>query len=142
MAIARRREQQDKRVKTVVCQATDEVGDCVKVSGQSVHVEGYAEPLPRVERLDITTVTAIKPAVGVVVAKASPTICTIVTRGEIEYPGLTPGRVHWVSAAGRLAADLPTPRTGEKIICQAMGVALDENKFLVSPEITPTIRAS
>jgi hypothetical protein len=118
------------------CLSTDAIGDPVIVTGPSVLT------FPQVTRINIATTGLTKPAIGLIVTKATPTRCTVLTSGEFQFPTntLIPGQPYWAAAAGGLTAVLPNPTPGTRLACQVIGTAIDSNRLLVHPERRPTIR--
>ena len=74
------------------------------------------------------------PAIGIASQILSATHCAVQTSGVVlGLSQLTPGRAHYVGAAGALASAIPTPNVGERVYLQQMGVALTEAEFLLRP---------
>jgi len=107
------------------CLATDAVDDCVYITGDAVL------SIYQVSKCDITDALKV-PAVGIIVAKASSTECTVMLAGVIPYAGLTPGKLHFVSASGTLTATRPSP-SGGNVHVQPMGKALSSTRFALLP---------
>lgn len=74
------------------------------------------------------------PAIGIASQRLSATHCAVQTSGVVlGLSGLTPGRAHYVGAAGALVRASPTPNVGERVYLQQMGVATTEAEFLLLP---------
>lgn len=108
------------------CLATDEVRDVVRVSGDAVG------GIFQVEKLDITSPT-VELALGVIVAKATPTRCTVQVGGQIAgiYTGLDAGKTLFVGEDAKLTHTVPTqPLTGVKLLYHA-ALALADDVLLI-----------
>lgn len=112
---------------SAICQASDAVQSVVRVSGPSVG------GLYQVTAIDITALP-VEMAFGIIVSKASSTLCTVQVGGELigVYTGLTPGRPLFVDDAAKLSHSIPTrPITGVKLSYLA-ATALDTDKALLN----------
>lgn len=76
------------------------------------------------------------PAVAMIIAKTSSTLCEIQFSGEVAgvYSGLTPGDVLYVGEDGNLATAPPAPTSSVKKYYQVAGVALASNVVGLSPD--------
>lgn len=109
------------------CTASDVVGNCVHISGPMV---GDLYQVATVDPSDGSTF----PAVGVIIAKESDTLCQVSVFGIIDVvSGLSPGRLYFVGAAGVLTQTLPTPPVAGVAYIQSMGTAMDSSRFMVNP---------
>jgi len=118
------------------CQTGDSVGDLVYSSGGMVG--GYYT----VTKVDISDPSKM-PAVGMIVAKVSPTICVVQVGGEIKdiYSGFVPGRHCFVGTDARLTQVVPTaPPTGVRY-SQPAAYAIASNVLLFRAEL-PTVRTA
>lgn len=109
-----------------ICKNTDEVQDCVRIDSAKVG------NLYEVEAVDIDVDN--DPAVGIIIAKSSPTLCTVQLFGIVTgvYTALTPGRTYLVGTDSKLATTLARPASGFRWV-QQMGVALDTDELLLKP---------
>lgn len=89
-----------------------------------------------VETADPSTFSKM-PAIGMIISKASSTICTVQFRGIVQgiYSGMTPGAMLFVSTTGSLVSSPPTPGPSRMFI-QNMGVALGSNVVGLEPDLT------
>jgi len=116
------------------CLATDDVGDCVRITGTKVG-----------NRFQVTKVDPANSgedqAVGIIVRKDDPTNCIVQFHGPMRgvYTGLTPGKRYWVGSDSRLTLTIGTPAVGGIFYLQFMGVATDDQEVLVDPHV-PTKR--
>ncbi len=106
--------------RVVSCRAEDSEGDAVRI----VSVE-----------MDQITVNRVNPAYpeqmpawGVIVQKYTPTRCLVQTSGEVRLPStatLSPGRVCYVGADGRLTTATPevTDSPSGRLVLQEVGLA-------------------
>jgi len=112
-----------------VCLATDAVGDFMYVSGTAKNVA----------KVDITQYSKV-PAVGCIINKPTTTTCVIQTSGIVEgiYTGFTPGKICVAGMNARPTSTAPTASVGGSLFIQTLGVALDTNALLVSPNVLLT----
>lgn len=116
------------------CPASVAVDDLVYTTGPAIL--GVAQ----VDVIDVTDVSKM-PAIGIVIAKITSTTCKVITLGEIS-PGmaLIPGRRYFAGANGSLDLAMPSPTLGGIAFSQPVGYAIDTNRLLFNPELTPIIR--
>lgn len=109
-----------------ICNATDSVGDCVKIVSPKVG-STYI-----VEKLDIDTDT--NPAIGIIESKSTSTSCVVRILGILKgvYSGLVPGATYLVDTDSQLTQTLGDPPSGVRYI-QTMGTAISDDEFLVMP---------
>lgn len=109
------------------CLATDAVGDAVYARAPDGGVY-------RVTKVDPSTISKM-PAIGIIVAKASDTACTIQHGGIVSgiYGGLELRKPLYVDADGGLTQVLPVLAPGQRMFKQAMGMAIDDSEFLLTP---------
>lgn len=110
------------------CLASDAVEDLVYITGPDV------AGILQVTKIDIDD-GAKMPAAGVIVAKATPTSCTVRFQGEFDLAvsAFTPGSPVFASASGILSTTPPTrPGVGSRFI-QRLGVALTGTKLVIMP---------
>lgn len=109
-----------------ICNATDSVGDCVKITSAK------SANLYRVEKLDIDTDT--KPAIGIIESKSTSTRCVVRILGILKgvYTGLVPGATYLVDTDSQLTQTLADPPSGVRYV-QIMGTAVSTDEFLVMP---------
>ena len=107
---------------TAVCLSTDVVGDLVYISGNIVGGD-Y-----QVQKIDPTT-GAKMPAIGVIVAKLTPTRAVVQREGAVKgvYTGLVAGKVYFAGANSQPSVTCPTPGYGGAMYVQPIGIALDSN---------------
>lgn len=108
------------------CLTTDSVGDMVHISGPGA---GGRRSVTKVD------IDALDPSytVGMIVAKATTTICTVQRAGEVKgiYTGLQPGKTLWVDHNARLKHEVPTaPAAGVRLV-QRAALALDVDLLLI-----------
>ena len=113
-----------RRVIPANCLVTDVAGDCVYISGEMV-AGRY-----QVSRADPTNPNKM-PALGVIVGKTAPTVCTVQTLGPLSsaYSGLIPGKELYVDLDGR-------PTHIPPAVAQGIGVALSSTDVLIIPSFT------
>lgn len=107
------------------CLSSDLVGDLVYITGPSI------EGLLQVSRVDISDSTKV-PSVGIIVSKASPTICRVLRSGVFSTGSLVSGKLYFAGVDGRPTEIRPVA-TPSKVFVQVVGVALDASSLLVSP---------
>jgi hypothetical protein len=116
-----------------VCQATDDVGHAVYVSGDKVG------SLLQVTKADVDNPSKM-PAIGLIVEKLSTTDCLVQLFGEVEdvYTGLTPNLSLFVGTDSRLTHVRPArPSAGTRYV-QVLARALASNLlyvFIESPKV-------
>jgi len=113
------------------CLATDDVGDVVHISGDSV-VGRF-----QVTRVDVLDYSKM-PGIGVIVSKASPTECMILRYGILNVSGLIPGKTYFVGVNSRPTNIPPVAPLGGKVFIQVVGVAMDSTKLLLNPSFNLT----
>jgi hypothetical protein len=109
------------------CLATDVVGDVVRITADAVG------GVFQVSKLDITSVP-IELGVGVIVAKATTTRCSVQIGGQVAglYTGMTPGKMLFVGIDSRLTHSVPTrPAIGVKSNYHA-AMALSSDTLLLN----------
>lgn len=109
------------------CLPADAVGNCVFISGPKIG--GYYQ---------VRTVNPIVsnniPAVGLVVSKDSPSVCTVQMFGiTTALSGLNPGADYFIDLDGTLTSTIPLAPVGEKYYIQPMGRAMSTDEFFISP---------
>lgn len=104
------------------CLATDEVYNCVYITGSSGTV-------PSVTKVNPSN-PATMPAIGLIVAKPTPTTCLVQVQGVVypPYP-VTPGAWYYVGASGHPSTTAPASPG----LTQAMGVGIDTTRWLLAP---------
>lgn len=110
------------------CLATDQVGDCIHITGPKVGIR------LQVTKVDITDRTTM-PSIGIIVEKTSDTKCIIQTEGDYVESGLTAGSLYYVGHDARITDEIPEPPLGGIALVQIMGEALDDEKLLLRPEL-------
>lgn len=113
------------------CQGTDQVGDMVYVSGDSIG------GIIQVSKVDITDYSKM-PGVGVIVSKSSSTQCVILRYGILSVLGLIPGKTYFVDFNGAPTATRPVATGGQKVFVQVLGVAMDSSRMLFNPSFNLT----
>jgi hypothetical protein len=108
------------------CQATDQIGDLVYISGDSVG------GVIQVTKVDITNYSKM-PGVGAIVSKSTSTQCRILRYGILSVPGLIPGRTYFVGFNGTPIPTRPVATGGQKAFVQVLGVAMDSSRMLFNP---------
>lgn len=107
------------------CAPTDAVGDLIFVAGSAV------AGVMQVSRIDIANVAKM-PAVGIIVAKSTPTTCRVVLSGIVRASSLTPGARYFAGTGGQPTPVRPNPGLSGFFI-QPIGVALDESRLTFEP---------
>jgi hypothetical protein len=117
------------------CLATDTVGDCVYVTGDSI---GEFYQVTKADPADQTKM----PAVGVIIKKYSPTECRVQFIGEVKnvYVSLSPRSTLFVGANGRLNGVPPLPVSGGYVFIQAMGTVVSSTVVVMMPSLSLTKR--
>lgn len=107
------------------CLATDSIGDCVYSTGPYV-----------VTKCDPQNITTM-PAKGMIISKSDSTTCLVQCQGIVSniYGGLTPGETLFVDTDGGLTSTLPTPAPGDSYIAQGIGAAVDDDAFIIRPDV-------
>lgn len=106
------------------CLATDDVGHFVYITGPGA-----------VTKVDIE-VASTMPSIGPIVEKISTTRCRVQTIGEYwTAETLVPGTRYWISGISKLQGTPPTPAPASYIMAQVVGVALEENKLILRPDM-------
>lgn len=125
----------EKVLRRASCTALEEVGDCVRISGNKVG------SLYDVRKHDPTT-PGYDQAVGVVVKKYDATTCRVQFSGPVKsvYTGLVPGRRYFVGSDSKLSLDSGSPGPGEWFLSQLMGVAVASDEVELSPGIVVALR--
>ena len=116
---------------TANCTAADDLGDCVKISGDAV------AGVYQVTSVDITAPDP-NPACGIIISKSSPTDCVVQVSGTMSgiYTGLTSGRLYFVDVNSRLDTAPPVPPgVGDTRYVQAMGQAVSDDVIVLAPAI-------
>ena len=113
------------------CQATDQVGDLVHISGDSTG------GLIQVTKVDITDYSKM-PGVGAIVSKSSSTQCMILRYGILSVTGLVPGKTYFVDFDGTPTATRPVAGVGQKVFVQVIGVAMDSSRLMFNPSFNLT----
>jgi hypothetical protein len=109
------------------CLVTDVVGDVVRITADAIG------GVFQVSKLDITAVP-IELGVGVIVAKATATRCSVQIGGQVVglYTGMTPGKMLFVGTDSRLTQSVPTrPTIGVKSNYHA-AMALSSDTLLLN----------
>lgn len=111
-----------------LCQTTDDIGNCVHIAGT------VAGGLHQVTTCDPTDFSKM-PAIGVIVEKETPTLCTVLLIGELQgvYTGLTLKRVVFVGLDGKIQEGPPTPSVGGFVFVQRVGSVTDDGRIYVVP---------
>lgn len=116
------------------CPSALAVEDIVYITGPEIL--GVAQ----VDIVDVTDISTA-PAIGIIIEKISATRCKVVTVGEITTATvLTPGKRYFVGAAGTLSSTIPSPGVGAIAVAQAVGYALDVDRFIFNPELMPIVQ--
>jgi hypothetical protein len=107
------------------CFSTDAVGDLVYIMGPKLGV--YYQ----VAKVDIDD-PAKMPAVGVIIAKVSPTECVVQTDGIVRgfYSGLVTGRPAFAGIDARATTTFVRPTSGYRLL-QIVGVSLSSMDLLL-----------
>lgn len=114
------------------CQATDQVGDLVYISGDST------AGVIQVTKVDITDYSKM-PGVGAIISKSSSTQCMILRYGILSVSGLIPGRTYFVGFDGTPTATRPVVVVvGQKAFVQVIGVAMDSSRLMLNPSFNLT----
>ena len=116
---------------TASCTAADDLGDCVKISGDAV------DGVYQVASVDITAADP-NPACGIIISKSSPTDCVVQVSGIMSgiYTGLTSGRLYFVDVNSRLDTDPPVPPgAGDTRYVQSMGQAVSDDVIVLAPAL-------
>ena len=123
-----------RRVVSADCIASDLVGNCVHVTGD------MSSGRYQVSTCDPTNFVKM-PAIGVVLSKDTPTLCTVYLTGELEdlYTGLTVRKVVFVGLDGRLS-EAPPDAGGGPVFVQNMGSVIDSGRILLMPNFHMTKR--
>ena len=109
------------------CLAGDAVNDLVYFTGDPVLGKF------QVSKVDIDD-DAMMPAIGLIIAKAAATDCTVRSFGDIPLTGLTTGALYFVGTSGTLTATRPpSPGAGVRQI-QRMGVASSPTVLPLRPD--------
>lgn len=117
---------------TANCAPFDNVGDLVCITGDRVN--NFLQVL----RADIDDPLRM-PAVGMIIAKPSLTICRIQPMGNVSADGIDPGKIHYVGSDGRpTSIRPPNPTIGERLI-QSIGIGLASDLLLLSPSPQMTV---
>jgi hypothetical protein len=107
------------------------VGNLVYITGPAIN------GLFQVDKVDITDISKM-PAIGVVIEKMSPLVCSVLTLGESDSIDLLiPNSQYFVGLDGNLTNTPPTP-LNVPIFIQSVGVAIDDNKLLFQPSFNLT----
>jgi hypothetical protein len=117
------------------CQTTDNVGDCVYVTGDAV---GNFYQVTRADPRDQSKM----PSIGIIISKKSTTECKVQFIGEVHsvYVGMPPRATLFVGADGRLSAVPPAPNPGGYTFVQAMGSAVASSTVVMLPSLALTKR--
>ena len=120
------------------CLASDEVGDCVRVTGDQVG-----------GRVQVTSMDPTNPtedqAIGIIIDKINATTCMVIFQGTMRdvYTGLVPGKRYWVGSDAKLTDVLPSPApAGGVYHLQLMGVAMDDEELLLNPQMPTMLRGT
>jgi hypothetical protein len=115
------------------CQTTDNVGDCVYISGDMI---GAVYQVTRADPTDITKM----PCAGVIISKKSPIECKVQYLGEVFnlYTGLLPGKTLYVSTAGRVTSTPPVAPPLGVVFIQHIGNVVSSNTFVISLDFLMT----
>lgn len=121
------------------CLASDEVGDCVRVTG--------AEVAGRVQVTKVDpTVPDTDQAVGIIVDKIDTTTCIVMLNGMMRdvYTGLVPGKRYWIGSDSKLTdvRPSPDPGVGSYYYLQLMGVAMDDEVLRLDPQLPMVLRGT
>lgn len=119
--------------RSALCDASLEVGDWVYLqTGGSDDRVALANPI------DQSTL----PAVGVIVAKINPNLCTVQWRGRTDaiFSGLVAGRTYFLGLDSKLVSVPPSPSSGSYSFVQALCVATSEQTVDVQPSLDLTKR--
>jgi len=111
------------------CLAGDVVNALVYVTGPSVGM------LMQVATVDITDKDKM-PVLGMIIGKASPTVCTVLMWG-IVVPGfaLTPNKVYFAGPTGQATTVVPVARP---TFVQPIAQALDSARLFLKPSLNYT----
>lgn len=118
----------DVRFFTANCDASDEIGHLVRVSGTSVL------GVPQVTRADPADANKT-PTIGVITAKSSPTDCTVQRLGEVDLTGsavsFVAGKRVWLGYSGLPTTTMPLAAVSPSgyVLLQPLGVATDTQVF-------------
>ena len=118
----------DEGIKLANCLSSDSVEDVVYVTGDDV--SGRIQ----VSKVDIDD-GAKMPGIGVIVSKSSSTECKVRVGGELVMIGtpFSPGNIVFASLSATLDTSAPSrPGSGTRLI-QRMGIALADNKLVITP---------
>jgi len=115
------------------CLATDVVGDCVYVTGDTI---GGFYQVTRADPHDQTKM----PSIGVIISKKNPTECRVQFIGEVlgVYTSLTPRGTLFVGSDGRLSHSPPVPLPGGYAFVQPMGSAVSHHVVVMLPSLALT----
>jgi hypothetical protein len=114
-----------------ICQPTDQVGDLVHISGDSLG------GVIQVTKVDITDYSKM-PGVGAIIGKSSPTQCKILRYGILSVTGLVPGKIYFVDFDGTPTPIRPVAVGNQKVLIQVIGVAIDSSKLMLNPSFNLT----
>ena len=117
------------------CLATDSVGDCVYVTGDTVggfYQVAKADPRDQLKM----------PSIGIITIKKSATECRVQFIGEVAnvYTGLIPRSTLFVGLTGRLTNIVPIPASGGYAFVQAMGSSVSSTVVVMLPSLVLTKR--
>ena len=116
------------------CQATDQLGHYVHITGPLV---AGVRQVTRVDILDRATM----PTIGVIVEKSAATRCLVQTFGEI--PSASPLDMTrpfcWVGFDAKITQIVPMPAAGGLVVRQIVGQPFDENSYMIAPQLPPTV---
>ena len=120
--------------KSVICQATDSVGDFVYVSNSAV---GDKWTVSKADPFDKDKM----PAIGCLIQKTSATEGKVRLLGEVNgiFSGLTVGKTYHVIDSG-IAVLPPSAGVNGYSIAQIVGVAVSDDKFLVNVSMLRIVR--
>ena len=113
------------------CLATDAVGDCVY---SNLDVVAGIYQVTKVDPNDETKM----PAVGLIISKSTDTDCIVKMSGLVEgiYGAMDLRKTLYVDIDGGLTQALPLALPGDRMFIQAMGMAVDDGAFVLTPSAT------
>jgi hypothetical protein len=82
------------------------------------------------------------PCIGCIASKLDPVTAILQTSGivPVAYSGLSPSAACYVGQDSRPTSIAPAPSSGESVVIQAIGLALDATTLLVSLGLSPLCR--
>lgn len=111
------------------CPATLSIGDMAYISGP------MSNDLYQVDKVDVTNYSKM-PAIGIVTAKSSSTVCSVMTLGVHDSTDITPGTKYYVGVSGRITSTPPqSSLVGQPVFIQIVGVGMGATKLLFQPSL-------